>query len=299
MGIRLGANPIGWTNDDLQEIGGDTPLETCLKEAGQAGVEGMEKGHKMPTDGAALKAKLAEFAMVFVGGWYSTELLKRSAGEEFEAAKSHIAMTKGAGANIVIAAETSNAIHGDRSKPLSQRPRLSKGEWAGFGARMTEFAERLAEQGLKLCYHHHMGTIVQSERDIDAFMGHTKPPVHLLLDTGHARWGGADPAGLARAYRSRIGHVHCKDVREMKMRQSNAEDLSFLDSILGMGAELGVYTVPGDGMIDYAAVFKELPGYSGWVVLEAEQDPKKAPALPYAKKGVAHIRAALKEAGLL
>jgi inosose dehydratase len=253
MSIHVGANPIGWTNDDLQEVGGDTPLETCLAQAKEAGVVGMEKGHELPTDGAPL----------------------------------------------VIVAETSNAIHGDRSKPLSERSRLHKGDWAGYGAKMTEFAERLADEGLKLCYHHHMGTIVQSERDIDALMAHTKPPVHLLLDTGHARWGAADPAGLARAYRSRIGHVHCKDVREAKMRESNAGDWSFLDSILGQGKELGVYTVPGDGAIDYVSVFDELKGYSGWVVLEAEQDPKKAPALPYAKKGVAHIRAALKEAGLV
>jgi inosose dehydratase len=298
MSIRIGANPIGWSNDDLQEIGGDTPLETCLAEAKEAGVAGMEKGHKMPSDGARLKDKLAEFDLVFIGGWYSAELLKRSARDEFEAAKAHIAMTKGAGADVVIVAETSNCIHGDRMKPLSERPRLHKDEWARYGARMTEFAERLAEEGLKLCYHHHMGTIVQSERDIDALMARTKAPVHLLLDTGHARWGGADPAGLARAYRSRIGHVHCKDVREVKMRESNAGDWSFLESILGQGRELGVYTVPGDGVVDYDSVFRELEGYSGWVVLEAEQDPKKAPALPYAKKGVAHIRAALKEAGL-
>ncbi|MBV8439961.1 MAG: myo-inosose-2 dehydratase [Hyphomicrobiales bacterium] len=299
MSIRIGANPIGWSNDDLQEIGGDTPLETCLAEAREAGVEGMEKGHKLPNNGAALKEKLAEFDLIFVGGWYSTELLKRSALEEFEAAEAHIAMTKAAGATVVIAAETSNAIHGDRSRPHSERPRLGKGDWAGYGAKMTEFAKRLDGEGLKLCYHHHVGTIIQSEHDIDAFMANTKPPAHLLLDTGHARWGGADPAGLARAYRERIGHVHCKDVREDKMRQSNAEDWSFLDSVLGMGAELGVYTVPGDGMIDYVAVFKALKGYSGWVVLEAEQDPKKAPALPYAKKGIAHLRAALKEAGLV
>jgi len=298
MSIRIGVNPIGWTNDDLQEIGGDTPLDTCLAEAKEAGVVGMEKGHKMPSDGARLKDALAAFGLAFIGGWYSAELLKRSAREEFEAAKSHIAMTKGAGAEIVIVAETSNCIHGDRSKPLSERPRLHKGDWAGYGVRMTEFAERLAEEGLQLCYHHHMGTIIQSERDIDALMAHTKAPVHLLLDTGHARWGGADPARLARAYRSRIGHVHCKDVREAKMRESNAGDWSFLDSILGQGRELGVYTVPGDGVVAYDALFKELKGYSGWVVLEAEQDPKKAPALAYAKKGVGHIRAALKESGL-
>ena len=296
--IRIGANPIGWSNDDLQEIGGDTPLESCLAQAREAGIVGMEKGHKMPTDGAALKAKLAEFGHVFVGGWYSTELLRRSVADELEAAKAHVAMTKGAGADVIILAETSNAIHGDRSKPLSQRPRLTLSEWKSFGAKLTELAQRLADQGLKPCYHHHMGTVVQSEADIDRLMAHTKPPFHLLLDTGHARWGGADPAALARTYRDRIGHVHCKDVREKQMRQSHAGDWSFLDSILGMGEDLGVYTVPGDGMVDYAAVFRELKGYSGWVVLEAEQDPKKAPSLPYAKKGIAHLKAKLAEAGL-
>ncbi len=298
MSIRIAANPIGWSNDDLQHIGGDTPLETCLAEAREAGVVGMEKGHKMPNDGAALKGKLAEFGLVFVGGWYSTELLRRSVKEEMEAAKAHIAMTKGSGANVVIVAETSNAIHGDRAMPLSQRPRLTRSEWVTFGAAMTEFAQRLADEGLKACYHHHMGTVVQSERDIDSFMAHTREPMHLLLDTGHARWGGSDPAALARAYRQRIGHVHCKDVREATMRQSNAGDWSFLDSILGIGADLGVYTVPGDGMIDYAAVFRALKGYSGWVVLEAEQDPEKAPSLAYAKKGIAHLKAKLAEAGL-
>ena len=237
--IRIGANPIGWTNDDLQHIGGDTPLETCLAEAREAGIVGMEKGHKMPSDGAALKAKLAEFGHVFVGGWYSTELLKRSVADEVEAARAHVAMTKGAGAEVMILAETSNAIHGDRAKRLSERPRLTKTEWAAFGAKLTEFASRLADQGLKPCYHHHMGTVVQSEADIDCLMANTKPPFQLLLDTGHARWGGADPAGLARTYRERIGHVHCKDVREMQMRQSHAGDWSFLDSILGVGDDLG------------------------------------------------------------
>ena len=297
--IRIGANPIGWSNDDLKEIGGETPLETCLTEAREAGVVGMEKGHKLPGEGAALKAKLAEFGMVFVGGWYSTELLRRSVAEEVEAAKAHVAMTKGAGAEVIILAETSNAIHGDRAKPLSQRPRLTSAEWVAFGRKLTEFSARLTDQGLKPCYHHHMGTVVQSEADIDRLMAHAKAPLHLLLDTGHARWGGADPAGLARTYRERIGHVHCKDVREKQMRQSHAGDWSFLDSILGMGADLGVYTVPGDGMVDYAAVFRELQGYSGWVVMEAEQDPKKAAPLAYAKKGIAHLKAKLSEAGLL
>ena len=285
MTIRIGANPTGWTNDDLQEIGGETSLETCLAEAKEAGVVGMEKGHKMPSDGLALKDKLAEFGMVFVGGWYSTELLKRSAREEFDAARAHIAMTKGAGADVVVVAETSNCIHGDRSRPLSERPRLGKDDWAGFGAKMTEFAERVAGEGLKLCYHHHMGTVVQSERDIDAFMAHTKPPVHLLLDTGHARWSGSDPAALASAYRARIGHVHCKDVREPQMRQSNADNWSFLNSVLGMGEDLGVYTVPGDGMKASARSCARRASASGAPPASARRSPSRLRSRASAARG--------------
>lgn len=296
--IRIGANPVGWSNDDLQDIGGETSLETCLAQAREAGFNGMEKGHKMPSDGAALKARLAEFGHVFVGGWYSTELLKRSVADEGEAAKAHVAMTRGAGADVIILAETSNAIHRDRSKPLSQRPRLTRAEWVDFGAKLTEFAARLTDQGLTPSYHHHMGTVVQSEADIDRLMAHTRPPLRLLLDTGHARWGGSDPAALARAYLPRIGHVHCKDVREKQLRQSHSGDWSFLDSILGMGADLGVYTVPGDGCVDYGAVFRALDGYSGWMIVEAEQDPRKANPLAYAKRGVAYLKMKLAESGL-
>jgi inosose dehydratase len=298
MTIRLGANPIGWSNDDLQEIGGDTPLETCLAEARQAGFEGMELGNKFPRQAAALKAALAPFRLACVGGWHSIELLKRSPQEEFDLARPHRDLLKAMGTNVFIVAETSNAIHGDRHIPLSRRPHLPAGGWKPYGDKIMEFAELLSAEGLRLCYHHHMGTIVQSEADIQAFMANTAPPVYLLLDTGHAMWGGADPAALARRYKTRIIHVHCKDVREDKMEEARTFDRSFLDSILGVGDELGVYTVPGDGIIDYVGVFRELRGYSGWVVLEAEQDPQKAPPLAYAKKGVAHLRAAFKESGL-
>ena len=297
MSIRIGANPIGWSNDDLQEIGGDTPLETCLAEAREAGFEGMELGHKFPREAAALKAALAPFGMACIAGWHSVELLRRSAEEEFALAKPHRDLLKQMGTDVFIVAETSNAIHGQRAMPLSQRPVLDAAEWAGYGAKMTALAELLAAEGLRLCYHHHMGTIVQSEADIDAFMAHTKPPVHLLLDTGHATWAGADPAALAARYRGRISHVHCKDVRADVRARVDAEDWSFLDAILGKGPDLGVYTVPGDGSVDYVAVFRALAGYTGWVVVEAEQDPLKANPLAYAKKGVANLKAALHEAG--
>jgi myo-inosose-2 dehydratase len=298
MAIRIGANPIGWSNDDLQEIGGATPLETCLAEAREAGFEGMELGHKFPREPKALKAALAPFGLACVSGWYSAELLKREAGEEMRHLRPHLDLLKAMGSDVLVFAETSNAIHGDRAKPLSRRPVMKPEDWKPFGERITQVAERTLGEGVRLVYHHHMGTIVESEADIDAFMAATGPAVHLLLDTGHATWGGADPARLAARYRDRISHVHAKDVRKAVMEQARAEDWSFLDAVLGQGSELGVYTVPGDGMVDYVSVFRALPGYSGWVVVEAEQDPQKAHPLTYARKGVAHLRSALREAGL-
>ena len=298
MPIRIGANPIGWSNDDLQDIGGETPLETCLAEAREAGFVGMELGHKFPREPQALKAALAPFGMSCISGWYSAELLKRDADEEMRHLRPHLDLLKAMGSSVLVFAETSNAIHGDRSKPLSQRPIMKAGDWAEFGRRITEVAERTLAEGVRLVYHHHIGTIVESADDIDAFMAATGEAAHLLLDTGHATWGGADPAALARKYRARISHIHAKDVRRPVMEQARREDWSFLDAVLGQGSELGVYTVPGDGMVDYPAVFRELKGYSGWVVVEAEQDPKKAHPLTYAKKGVAHLKQSLKAAGL-
>jgi len=291
-GIRIGANPIGWSNDDLRELGGATPLEVCLAEAREAGFEGMELGHKFPREPEALRAALAPFGMACVSGWYSAALLHRSAQEELASLRPHLDLLKAMGSDVLVFAETSNAIHGDRAAPLSHRPVLAPGTWAEFGARMTAVAEATLQEGVRLVYHHHMGTVVQSAADIDALMEVTGPAVHLLLDTGHAIWGGADPAMLALRYKSRIAHVHTKDVRRAVMDEAKAHGWSFLDSVIA-----GVYTVPGDGMVDFHAVFEALHGYSGWVVVEAEQDPAKAHPLTYAKMGHAYLVRTLKECG--
>jgi myo-inosose-2 dehydratase len=291
--IRIGANPICWSNDDKQEIGGDISLEQCLSEASSIGIEGMELGNKFPREPAALKAKLGEYGMAFVGGWYSTFLLERDAEAEMEAAREHIALVKGAGTDIFIVCECTRTVHGDEAAPLASRPVMSEDEWARFLPRLTRFAELLAAEGLRIAYHHHMGTVIQTGAEIDRMMAGTGPAFTLLLDTGHATWGGADPADLARRYRERIVHVHVKDVRPAVARQSEAEGWSFLTSVLA-----GVYTVPGDGSIDYAAVLRQLPDYRGWIVIEAEQDPQKAHPATYVKMGYDHLVRVLDEAGL-
>jgi inosose dehydratase/3D-(3,5/4)-trihydroxycyclohexane-1,2-dione acylhydrolase (decyclizing) len=293
MAVRFGTNPIAWSNDDLRELGGKTPLETCLAEAKEAGYEGIELGHKFPREATALKAVLSKAGLALVSGWYSSELLVRDPREEMKHLRAHLDLLKALGSSILIFAETSNAIHGDRSKPLSRRPTLKAADWREFGQRVTEVAEAVAKEGVALAYHHHMGTVVQSGEDIAAFMESTGNAVKLLLDTGHATFCGADPVALAKKYRARIAHVHCKDVRRGVLAEARSKDWSFLDAVVE-----GCFTVPGDGMVDFPAVLGALPGYSGWLVVEAEQDPAKANPLRYAGIGCANLKRYAKDAGL-
>jgi myo-inosose-2 dehydratase len=294
MAVRIGANPIGWSNDDMRELGGATPLDVCLAEAREAGFEGMELGHKFPREPQALREVLGRFGLSLVSGWYSAELVRRDAEEEMRHLRPHLDLLKALGGTVLVFAETSNAIHGDRGKALAERPVLAAADWAQFGERMTQVADRTLAEGVRLVYHHHMGTVVESDAEIDALMASTGPSVHMLLDTGHATFAGADPATLARRYRARISHVHAKDVRTDVMARARRDRMSFLDAVIA-----GVFTVPGDGCVDYPGVFRELPGYAGWVVVEAEQDPAQAHPLTYAKLGYRNLRGYLGDAGLL
>jgi myo-inosose-2 dehydratase len=290
MNVRLGANPIIWSNDDLRELGADITLETCLSQARDIGFEGMELGHKFPRDPRALAAVLERFALKCVSGWYSAELLVWGVREELTRLRPHLELLKAMGSPVLVFAEVSQAVHGDLRRPLSERPLLTARNWRELGRRLTEVAAATAAQGVRLAYHHHMGTVVQSAADIDTLMAATGPEVGLLLDTGHAAFAGADPAALARRYAPRIAHVHAKDVRAAVCERARSGNWSFLRAVLE-----GVFTVPGDGSVAFAPVFAELRDYSGWVVLEAEQDPRVADPLTYATRGYQNLKRLLSE----
>ena len=294
MTVRLGTNPIGWSNDDLRELGGATSLETCLTEARSAGFDGIELGHKFPRDAAVLGPLLRRHGLELVSGWYSSSLLAHDAVTEMNAMRDHLTLLRDLGCTVLILAETSNAIHGDRAASLSRRPVLTDQQWPGFARRLTELADAVAAEGLSLAYHHHMGTIVQSEAEIDRLMDLTGPSLTLLLDTGHATFAGADPIALARRHRARITHIHCKDVRGTVMAAALHNDRSFLDSVVD-----GVFTVPGDGIVNFPVVLAELPGYAGWLVVEAEQDPAKAHPLIYARLGHDNLLGFARRASLI
>jgi inosose dehydratase len=214
MAVRLGVSPIGWSNDDLPELGGDTPLETCLAEACAAGFAGIELGNKFPRDARVLRPVLERHELALISGWWSGRLLDRSINGEWAAIAPHCDLLATMGCTVLVYAETAGGIAGDRGRALSARPRLGDRDWQEFGARLTELADRTAQAGMRLAYHHHMGTVIEGAEDIDRLMAGTGDSVGLLLDTGHLVFAGADPVDITRRHGHRINHVHCKDVRE-------------------------------------------------------------------------------------
>ncbi|HEY1313475.1 MAG TPA: myo-inosose-2 dehydratase [Steroidobacteraceae bacterium] len=287
MSIRFGVSPIAWINDDLPALGGDTPLDSVLADAHEVGFAGIELGGKFPKEPRALAALLARHELVLVGGWYSARLLTQSAEAEIEALQAHLALLKAMNCSVFIMAETSNAIHGNQACPLAKTPRLGAAEWRDFGGKLNVVADYVARAGLSMAYHHHLGTVVESQADIERFLASTGPAVGLTVDTGHAALGGVDTLRLIREHPRRVAHVHCKDIRAAVFNQVQAGAKSFLDGVLG-----GMFTVPGDGDIEFAKVLKALAAihYAGWIIVEAEQDPALADPKSYAALGLKTLR---------
>ncbi len=278
--IRIGANPIGWSNDDMLEIGGDIPLETCLKEAREAGFTGMETGRRFPMDMKELGPVLDKYGISVCGGWFSGLLLDG----DIEAEKDRIARQMeffiAARAPCIVYGETARSIQGVRSAPLSTKPKLSEAEMAAYGRKMSDFADWCAKQGMPLSYHHHMAAAVETEAELDLFMKHSSVP--LLFDAGHMAFAGGDVMRVIDNHHRRITHVHTKDIRQTVIDGLDRTRESFLDAIIK-----GAFTVPGDGSLDFEAIVKALAGkgYEGWFVVEAEQDPVAHPPLEMARKG--------------
>jgi inosose dehydratase len=296
MSVTLGINPITWTNDDMPELGGDIPLDTCLSEARAAGYAGIELGGKFPREAAVLRPILARHRLDLVSGWYSAQLCRRSVAEELATVADHLALLQAMGCAVMVFAEGHGSTDGNPAAPLSRRPVLAEAAWPALCAKLNEVARHLRQNGVRLAFHHHMGTVVQTEAEIDRLMAGTSDDVGLLLDTGHLVFAGGDPAVVARRHGARIVHVHCKDIRGPVLADVLRNDRSFLTAVLD-----GVFTVPGDGSIDFETPLRELrhAGYAGWLVVEAEQDPAKAHPLTYARLGFTHLRQAAADAGFV
>jgi inosose dehydratase len=286
----VGANPIIWSNDDFNELAGDVPLDTILSEMRSAGYAGTELGHAYPRTAAALAESLHRHGLRLVSGWHSTYLASRDVAEEEKSFRSHLTLLKTLGARVAIVAECTRCIHGTRDAALgfgpTLNPRLSDREWSRFVAGLGGLIEVAAAEETKIVYHHHMGTVIQDESDLERLLA-ALPKLHLLLDPGHLAFAGIDPVAVAQRHGARIAHVHLKSVRPAVVERVRRESWSFCRAVTE-----GVFTIPGDGSVDFPAIFRILAAadYRGWLVVEAEEDPAKVPALPKAKAARQYVR---------
>jgi inosose dehydratase len=285
--VKIGINPLSWTNDDLPWLGGDTPLEVVLSEGKAIGYQGFELGNKFPREPAALRALLARHHLELVSGWYSGELARRSIQDEVAAVGAHLKLLADNGAKVMVYGEVADGIQG-APVPLYKRPRFSRDEqWKAYGDRLTAFARHTLAHGVRLAYHHHMGAYVETPADVDRLMALVGEEVGLLFDSGHMTFAGGDAAAMLAKHVGRVCHVHCKDVRPQLIKLARNRNWSFLEAVIN-----GAFTVPGDGAVDFRALIRLLHehGYRGWLVVEAEQDPVVAPSYVYADKGYRHLR---------
>ncbi|WP_249978532.1 myo-inosose-2 dehydratase [Vreelandella olivaria] len=292
--VTLGINPLTWTNDDLPSLGASTPLETCLQEGREAGFSGFELGNKFPRTPDALEQVLNTYDLALVSGWYSARLLERSPEEEIRAVQGHLHLLKQCGAKVMVFCEVTHCVHGDQQRPLSQRPHLSESEWRRLTHGLDVVGDYLKSEGIQLVYHHHLGTVIEHQADIERLMENTGEGVGLLLDFGHLRGADGDPLTVAKRYSKRIHHVHCKDLRFPVLEAVRNRDKSFLNGVLD-----GLFTVPGDGNVDFLATLTHLceQGYQGWLVVEAEQDPEVAHPMTYARMGYRNLHQLAEQAG--
>lgn len=288
--FKLGIHPINWVGEDVKEHGADTTYEQILDDIQALGLKGTEMGRKYPTDIEVLKQELDKRGISLVSQWKSV-LFSDPAyrDEELKAYRKHVQFLKEMGSTVISTAEVGGSLHFDPRRSPNEKEvlRLDEAGWQSLAEGLNLAGAIAQEYGLKLTYHHHGGTVVESPEEIDKLMELTDPSlVYLLFDTGHAYYGGADPLTVLRKHEKRIAYIHLKDIRQAVLDEARAEKVDFVTCI-----RKGVFTVPGDGCIDFAPVFEELlsQGYAGWAMLEGEQDPAAHNPYEYAKQALQHI----------
>ncbi|SMQ62906.1 2-keto-myo-inositol dehydratase [Devosia lucknowensis] len=294
MKARLGMSPIAWWNDDLPELSDDVSLEECLRQSRSAGFTGMEKGRRFPDDPDVMLPILRAADVTLCGGWFSGTLVNEELAVNKDRIAPMIELFKAVDAPCIVYGEVGRSIQGKRDVPLAQKPKLTDDEMKTYGRTLTAFGEWCAEQGMPLSYHHHMAAVVETEAELDAFMAASGEGIPLLLDAGHLAFAGGDPLRAIDKHHARINHVHVKDIRRAVVDGLDRSKQSFLDAVA-----LGAFTVPGDGSLDFGAIVQRLAdhGYEGWFVVEAEQDPVKAPPLKMAQIGHAELMRVMTAAG--
>lgn len=279
--MRLAAAPITWGVCELPGWGSELPYARVLDEMAALGFRGTELGPEgyLPADPARLHLELRQRGLALVGAFCPVTFHNPA----------QAAASLGAGealARFLILFNTEGCTEGSTERPLlvaadagdahrrAVAGRVGAGDglddaaWSRLGDGLTRLAEACVRIGVRVVFHPHAGTYVETEGEVERLLSHTPSDlVGLCLDTGHLAYGGADPVRVCRNYGSRIWHVHAKDIRPSVLERVRRQGADYATAV-----GEGVFAPLGDGGIDFPALVHTLraAAYDGWCVLEQD-----------------------------
>ncbi len=272
---RVGNAPVSWAVYEADRP--NPPFATVLDQIAAAGYEGTELGPYgyLPTDPSLLAKELALRGLALGSSFVPLPLEDASHRErsvEKALAVARLLSTQRVGELILADDEDAGRQKMAGRVPADGRAGWSDAQWHEASLTLEAVAKALrSELGMRVVLHHHAGTFVETPAEIDRLLAETDPErVGLLLDTGHAVYGGADPLELVRRHGSRIWYVHLKDARADELARVRTTDVTMEEAW-----KRGVFCPLGDGVVDFPATIDALRerGYAGWLIVEQDIVP--------------------------
>jgi inosose dehydratase len=288
--VKIATAPVNWNNADVDDYRPWTPYPQLLDEMVAAGYRATEWGMNMERDPARLRRDLEQRSLQILGAFVALELRdpkKREAelqrglekGEFFHAI----------GASYFIAADSGDDRRRQEAGHVDPAGGLTDEAWKSLGSGLNELARSLQARGVRLVFHNHVGTYVETAEETARLLEETDPGlVGWCLDCGHLAYGGGDTLGMLEKYGNRVGYVHIKDVDGAVQERSRREGWSFAQALKNF-----IFAPLGEGIAGVSEVLQALKTarYDGWLVVE--QDTTPSDPTETAKRNRQHLESLL------
>lgn len=273
--LRVGNAPVSWAVYEADRP--NPPFGQVLDQIAAAGYEGTELGPYgyLPTEPEALGRELGARGLLLGSSFVPVPLeapSERARAVETCLTVGRLLGTQGVTEVIVADDEDHERARIAGRVPADGSASWSASAWREAAATLHAIARSLRDAlGMRVVVHHHAGTFVETPSEIDRLLAETDPDlVGLLLDTGHAVYGGAEPVDVVRRHGERIRYVHLKDARADELGRVRAQDVPMDEAW-----RRGVFCPLGEGVVDFPRLVEALraSGYAGWLIVEQDVVP--------------------------
>ena len=127
--------------------------------------------------------------------------------EEKSIIQAQLKLFKDCNSPCIVFAEVSASIQGDPNKKLSTRPKMNLEESKKYYEKISEMGKYLQDEGMPLAFHHHMGTVIESQDDTVRLLENTDDTVKLTLDTGHMLFAQGNSLEILKNFGERVIHI--------------------------------------------------------------------------------------------